>query len=297
MTTKHAWASLFLIAIPVIAFSGCSSEQANHADNAALRVMTFNLRTAATIDRFAWEKRRPAVRELLMQEKPDLIGTQEGTYAQLANMADDLPAYRWIGEGRDGERRGEFSAIFYNKERMKPLQQGNFWLSGTPDVPGSKTWGNTYPRMATWALFQDLRTRKKVYAINTHLDHQSELARQKGAELIIQTANTFEPGIPILLTGDFNSKQGGYSYEIFVNKGSMKDAFADAEVRVREELGTMHHFTDPTGGGKDNKIDWILYRGHVNVLRSEVVTFGANRIYPSDHYPVLADILLLDRQK
>ena len=287
--------SLLLMVLSGIALSGCAANA--HSSQVSLRVMTFNLRTAAAIDHFSWEKRRPAVRELIVQEKPDLIGTQEGTYAQLLNIAEDLPSYEWIGEGRDGGNQGEFMAIFYNKDRLKPLQYGHFWLSNTPDVPGSISWGNRYPRMATWAKFQDLRTRKPFYIINTHLDHQSELARQKGAELIVKTADSFDADVPILLTGDFNSKQGGYSYEIFIEKGNMSDAIVNAEMKVHDELGTIHHFTDPTGGGKDNKIDWILYRGEAAVLRGEVVTFQAEGVYPSDHYPVMADLVLDGKRK
>jgi endonuclease/exonuclease/phosphatase family metal-dependent hydrolase len=295
MAAKHRVPFMLFIALLVSSLAGCSRD--GNAEQTVLRVMTFNLRTAATIDQFSWVKRRPVVRELLLREKPDIIGTQEGTYAQLVNIAEDSPSYQWIGEGREGNNRGEFAAVFFNKARLKPLDQGHFWLSNTPDVPGSITWGNAYPRMATWVKFQDVRTRKTFYVINTHFDHQSELSRQKSAELIIRTADTFEAGVPVLVTGDFNSRQDGYSHDIFMKKGGMKDAYMEAAERINENYGTIHHFTDPSGGGKDNKIDWILYRGDVTVLRGEVVTFHADGQYPSDHYPVMADVTLGDRHK
>ena len=118
--------------------------------------------------------------------RPDLIGTQEGLYPQIKDIAADQPAYDWIGLGRDGGSRGEFMAIFYRRDRFEPLEYEHFWLSDTPDVIASSTWGNGVRRMVTWAKFRDRTTGREFYFWNTHLDHEVQFAREKSAELIRQ---------------------------------------------------------------------------------------------------------------
>ncbi len=115
-----------------------------------LRVMTFNLRFASLQKPNAWPDRRPVMRHLIDQEAPDIMGTQEGLYAQLRDLAADLPAYEWIGLGRAGGSRDEHCAIFFRRDRFEPVGFDHFWLSDTPNVIGSITWGHTYIRMVTW---------------------------------------------------------------------------------------------------------------------------------------------------
>ncbi|CAG7618477.1 endonuclease/exonuclease/phosphatase family protein [Paenibacillus allorhizosphaerae] len=276
------------VVLGITAVTGCTNEKPASTGANPVRVMTFNLRTAAAKDTHPWEKRWAVAKALVNKEKPDIIGTQEGLHNQLTDLEVGLPDYKWIGAGRDGGNQGEFMAIFYNKTRFKPLKQNHFWLSDTPDVPGSKSWGNNYVRMVTWVLFEDLTNQSKFYAVNTHLDHQSETARQRSAELIVKTMETFEPNVPVFLTGDFNAPVGSAPYKYFTVNGKMKDAVLEASERVNHATGTFHNYK---GGGTDT-IDWILYRGDVSVKRSEKVTFQLNGEYPSDHYPVMTDIVL-----
>lgn len=278
-----------VLAVTAAAVSGCSKDRPHSAAVETLRVMTFNLRTSAANDDHPWDKRWAAAKALIQSERPDIIGTQEGLRSQLSDLEVALPGYKWIGEGRDGGNQGEFMAIFYKEDRLKPLQQRHFWLSGTPDVPGSKSWGNRYARMATWVQFEDLATGRKLYAVNTHLDHQSEAARQLGAGLIARTIGQFEADVPILLTGDFNADVGSNPYRILLTEAGMKDAAKDAAERINEQIGTFHNYEEGAAG---RTIDWILYRGQVAVTRSEVVTFRLNGQLPSDHYPVMADVVL-----
>ncbi|MEF3304125.1 endonuclease/exonuclease/phosphatase family protein [Paenibacillus sp. GYB003] len=269
------------------AAGGCSKERPANANAAALKVMSFNLRTAAAKDDHPWAKRLSVAKALIQSEKPDLLGTQEGIRSQLTDLESALPGYKWIGEGRDRGGQGEYMAIFYNEARLKPLRQRHFWLSDTPDVPGSKSWGNSYPRMATWVLFEDRTTGHRFYAVNTHLDHQSEAARQLGAGLIARSIGEFGEDAPVLLTGDFNAAVGSGPYRILTAEGKLKDAVRDAAAKVNENVGTFHGYK---GGGSGQTIDWILYRGDVRVARSEVVTFSEGGQFPSDHYPVTAEI-------
>lgn len=143
------------------------------------KVMTYNLKYASPNPPNAWLQRRPVMVELIRQQAPDVIGTQEGLYQQLKDLASDLSEYAWIGLGRDGGSRGEFMAVFYRHDRLEPVEFDHFWLSDTPEAIGSTTWGNKTRRMATWVKFHDRQIDKPFYFFNTHFDNQVEVARQK----------------------------------------------------------------------------------------------------------------------
>jgi hypothetical protein len=144
-----------------------------------LRVMTYNLRFASTQSPNAWPDRRPVMQALINREAPDVFGTQEGLYGQLRDLAAGLPAYEWIGLGRAGGSKDEFAAVFYRRDRLEPVAFDHFWLSDTPEVIGSITWGHTYRRMVTWVRFRDRATGREFEFWNTHFDHQVEEARQR----------------------------------------------------------------------------------------------------------------------
>lgn len=253
-------------------------------------VMSYNLRFASTTPPNAWQDRRPAVRALLEKYTPDLIGTQEGVYAQLKDIAADLPAYDWIGLGRDGGSRGEFMAVFYRRDRFEPLEFDHFWLSDTPEVVGSSTWGNTNRRMVTWVRFLDRRTGRQFHFWNTHLDHALQPAREKGAELIrrrIEAIPAAHASLPLLLVGDFNAVAGANkAYDILLADGFLKDTWTIASERRNAEYNTFNGFETPRKEGK--RIDWILARGSVDVRASEIVTYTHDGRIPSDHFPVVA---------
>ena len=69
------------------------------------------------------------MRHRIRQVAPDLIGTQEGLYEQLKDLASDLPDYEWIGLAAKGGVVGEFMAVFYLRLRFEPLGYDDFWLS------------------------------------------------------------------------------------------------------------------------------------------------------------------------
>ena len=255
------------------------------ASSGPLKVMSFNLRYAAN-DSQPWENRRPVTRNLILEHQPDVIGTQEGLHRQIVDLENDLPGYDRIGVGREGGSLGEYMAIFYNTERLRPLEQSHFWLSDTPQTISSASWGNQIPRMATWVRFQDLRNGKTFYMVNTHLDHQSEVSRQKSAALIVDKMKAFDPDIPVVITGDFNTLPGSDTYSIFTSNG-LSDAHVTAKKRTNDDLGTFHNYKYPTGGGSGNRIDWILHGQGWNVLHSEIINYKENGQYPSDHYPVM----------
>jgi endonuclease/exonuclease/phosphatase family metal-dependent hydrolase len=267
------------------------AENPTNASPTALTVMTYNLRFASPNPPNAWPQRRPIMRELIRDLAPDVMGTQEGLYPQLKELAADLPDYDWIGLGREGGSRGEFTAVFYRRARLEPLAYDHFWLSDTPEVINSATWGNTYRRMVTWVKFRDRSTGTEFYLFNTHFDHQVQAAREKSAALVRQRVAALETKLPVLLIGDFNAAAGTNPvYKALTDDGFFTDAWLAAPERDGEGVGTSNQFKAPVPGGA--RIDWILVRGDVAVERAAISTFSRNGQFPSDHFPVLARLRL-----
>lgn len=255
-----------------------------------LRVMTYNLRYASTKQPNSWSARRPVARELVRKEAPDVIGTQEGLYAQLKDLSDDLPRYDWIGLGREGGSRGEFMAVFFRRERLEPIAFDHFWLSDTPEVVGSATWGHTNRRMVTWVHFLDRRSGRRFYLINTHFDHRVPLARERSAGLLLERMKALETRDPVIVTGDFNAAAGdSTAYSLLTASGPLRDAWLEAETKG-PALSTFHGYRTPHPDGR--RIDWILYHGSVICRSTRVITFAVDGQYPSDHFPVLAELEL-----
>ena len=261
---------------------------AHGSDTGDLKVMTFNLRYASNTPPNAWPARRPVVKSLIEQERPDIFGTQEGLWQQIKDIASDLPDYAWIGLGRDGGSRGEFMAVFYRRERLEPLEFDHFWLSDTPQVIGSTTWGNTNRRMVTWVRFRERQGGEEFYFFNTHFDHQVQAAREKSAELVLKRVDQLLTKLPVILVGDFNAAAGANkAYDTLVGDDRFTDTWTSAEKRGTA-VGTFHNYSGPKEGGA--RIDWILTRGPVRALSSEVITYAAAGQYPSDHFPVVATL-------
>ena len=253
-----------------------------------LVVMTYNLRYASAQPPNAWPDRRPLMRECLRELLPDLIGTQEGVYSQLKELAADLPEYEWLGLGRDGGSRGEFMAIFYKRARFEPLEYDHFWLSDTPEVIGSTTWGHSNRRMVTWIRFKDRVANQEFYLLNTHFDHQIQEAREKSAMLIRERVAKLNPALPIILTGDFNATAGDNpAYEVLVGDGYFTDTWKTAAERKGDPtLNTFNGFKPAVHDSQ--RIDWILTHGAVETATIQIIDFARDGQYPSDHFPVVA---------
>ncbi|MFB3161001.1 endonuclease/exonuclease/phosphatase family protein [Neobacillus sp. 179-J 1A1 HS] len=257
-----------------------------------LKLMTYNIKNAADIlpHPHSWEERKEMIKELIQLESPDLIGMQECLVNQVYDAADMLPEYDWVGLGREGGSKGEYTAIFFKKDRFKVMEYNHFWLSETPNVIGSTSWGNSVARMVTWARFVDVKTNLQFYHMNTHLDHESSNARVKSAQLIIKKIDEFDPNLPIIVTGDFNENINTKPYEVFLTEGSFSDTWNMTNLRDNEELGTFNDFRDPHGGKE--RIDWILVQGNMIVESVGIVANHSNGRFPSDHYPVVAKLYM-----
>lgn len=255
--------------------------------------MTFNLKFAENTPPNAWSARRPVVRELVRNARPDVMGTQEGLPDQLRDLAQDLaPDYEWIGEGREGGGAGEYVAVLFRTDRLRAVESGNYWLSETPERPGSRSRGANLPRMVTWVRFEDRAAGRDFYLINTHFDHESGNARVSSAELILNRCARFAASMPIVLTGDFNDVPGSPAFEV-LRAGGFTDTWGSASRRGRE-YATFHGYRGAVAGGP--RIDWILTRGSVLAESVEIRTYAhmpdGNRQFPSDHFPVQACLRL-----
>ena len=276
-----------IVMLPAVA----NAADAARASASELVIATYNLRFAGSEAANAWPERRPVVKALLDRYQPDLIGTQEGLYHQLKDIAADQPAYDWIGLGRDGGSRGEFMAIFYRRDRFEPLEYDHFWLSDTPEVIASSTWGNGVQRMVSWVRFRDRVTGRAFYFWNTHLDHEVQTAREKSAELIRQRIGRLPTDSPLFLVGDFNSiAAANRTYDILTKEAGLTDTWSAARERRNEDANSFTGFGPLRREGE--RIDWILARGAMDVRATEVVTFRHGDQWPSDHLPVVAWITL-----
>lgn len=278
-----------LSALMFLAFATAGFAADPVAPALTLRVMTYNVQVPGNNPPHRWELRRPLMKELLTRENPDIIGTQEGVYEQLKNLAADLPTHDWIGLGREGGSRGEFMAVFYRRDRFEPLAYDHFWLSDTPDVIGSVTWGTRYRRMVTWVRFRDRPTGRVFEVWNTHFDHEIEPARQKSAALIRQRLAATDPALPLLLLGDFNCAGGAsVAYTELTEGAGLTDTWTTAARRTNEGLNTYNGHQPPPRDGV--RIDWILARRPLEVSEAAIVDFASPTLAPSDHFPVTATV-------
>jgi endonuclease/exonuclease/phosphatase family metal-dependent hydrolase len=285
--SRHSLAALARLLVGLVFATPAFGVHAGTAAGSNLCVMTYNLRFASERTPNAWTQRRPLVRDVIQLINPDVLGTQEGLYSQLKDLAADLPGYDWIGLGRDGGSRGEFMAVFYRKARLEPLAFDHFWLSDTPEVIGSSSWGNHFPRLVTWVKFRDQLTQDEFVLFNTHFDHESQKAREQSAQLVRQRVAALEPRLPVVLIGDFNAAaETNRAYTILTESGFFTDAWLAAAERRGEGFGTFNDFKAPVPNGP--RIDWILTRGSARVERVEISTFTRDGQFPSDHFPVAA---------
>lgn len=264
---------------------GLASMQARATD--PLSVMSFNIRLPAESDGVDyWETRKPLAVRMLREQQPDVIGLQELVKAQADYLARELPQYAWFGRGREADGGGEHMGVFYRKDRLKVIESGDFWLSDTPDVAGSITWGHPHPRMVTWALFEQRSDGRRFYLFNTHLPYrdEDEAARLKGAQAIARRLATLPDDVPVVLTGDFNTTPDSDAHAVLA--GTLQDAWTTAP-RVEGIDATFHGFT----GKADRRIDWIFVRGAQLESITSVTTRWNNR-YPSDHFPLVATLRL-----
>jgi endonuclease/exonuclease/phosphatase family metal-dependent hydrolase len=264
-----------------------------------LRVMTYNIRyDDPRAGELAWANRREMVASMIRLHRADLVGLQEALANQLADLERLLPGFVAFGVGRDGGRKGEFSAILYNKARFALLGGETFWLSETPAVAGGRGWDAAYPRVVTWAKFRDKATGRIFYHFNTHFDHRGELARVESARLLRRSvARIAGPIAPVVVTGDFNFREAAEGYRVLT--GGVKEQLSGARALRDARRHSLHPHHGPTATFNDfkalvpdMKIDYVFVAGRVSVLQHAALSDTWDGRFPSDHLPVLAEVVL-----
>ena len=267
--------------------------------------MSFNVRGSFHDARKknAWRNRAKLNVATIERYAPDVIGLQEAQRGNLDAYRTHLPRYNHIPGPKYGNTiPHDYNTILYYPERLEPLDSGGFWLSETPERH-SKSWETRVARSATWALFRVPGTGLCILHLNTHLDHVSALARREGSRLIIdkvaEISDRTGEGPAVILTGDFNARPGSATYKNLTEAG-----FVDTYLATGNEDGqaanTFHAFkgarySDAHPGRGPRRIDWILLKdprgrlrlGSHNIIRDADEDSG---LYPSDHYPIVADL-------
>ena len=268
----------------LILFSMTSSSQ-------SLKVMTYNIRLDIASDSAnSWPLRKDYFTAQLKFYEPDIFGIQEALPHQVTEISNKLPAYSFIGIGRDGIGKGESSNIFFKKDRFNLKSQGTFWLSETPDSM-SKGWDAALNRVCTYGLFQDKKSKKNFWVFNTHLDHVGEVARTKSIQLILSRIAALNTGhYPVILTGDFNSEPN--TDRIIALKKEMDDCREVSEEPPFGPAGTFNAFkhNEPV----TRLIDYIfISKGKKLLVKKYAVLSDSKDLkYPSDHLPVYVELMM-----
>ncbi|PPF26097.1 hydrolase [Rathayibacter rathayi] len=254
-----------------------------------LHVMTYNIRrrmprlTSRAADQ--WDRRRPLVRRLLKQERPSILAVQEALPAQSDAVHEAMgSSFEAMGFGRDADRGGERVMLFVDRRRFDVRHWSQIALSDTPDIAGSRSWGNRIPRTAVIAELTNSATSRELTVISTHFDHISRRSRQRSAELIAERVLAL--GRPAIVMGDMNTDIDTVPYRALLDGGCLADSWEAAERQLTHSWSTFSNYRPPAPG---KRIDWLL----VSEGAFEVVSAGINAVRyggaaPSDHEPVQA---------
>jgi len=273
------------------------------AEPVELRVMSFNVRfskpgasEAASENNWADAKfpRRERAIRVIRDNRPDVLGVQEARGPQVNDLRDALPDYAFYGVGRDdGKTDGEFCGIFYRNDRFKQNDAGSFWLSDTPDKPGTSFYKalNACARIASWVRLADKQSGREILVLNMHWDHISESARQQSAALVHERLSTLAPGLPAIVMGDLNALENSPAVIKLISADehgrTLADSYRELHPRRSPEEAS---FNDWRGTRKGSRIDFILHTAEFKPVAAEIVRTSYEGHWPSDHYPVTATL-------
>ncbi len=272
--------------LAVVSLAGCTSKP----ELVKARWATINVRMDTPNDSLnSWSYRKDRMGKFINEMKFDVFGTQEVLHHQFEDLKAMLPGYEAVGVGRDdGKTKGEYSAVFYRKDKFDALDSGTFWLSENPENIGALGWDAVCPRIATWAKLQEKATGKIIMAVNTHFDHVGVEARKQSALLIIRKIKEIVGDNPAVVTGDFNVNDKSDAYAtITTNEFVLKDSRKIAE----KVTGVNYSFHDYTRRPLEKRtiIDFLFVTPSIKVLHSDIPQEDASAIL-TDHNPVWIDI-------
>ncbi|PST84664.1 endonuclease [Pedobacter yulinensis] len=272
----------------------------------AHRTMTCNIRVALAEDDaqgLGWNHRKDACLKIIARQQPDLVGFQEVLKVQADDIRHYFKEYALIGfDGPEMDAHaGEpyfgiaKNPVMYRKSRYELLAAGTYWLSETPLVAGSSSWGTARARHVNWVRLRDKSTGRDFRLVNTHLDHKSQPAREKQIALLLAECGEYQADYPQVLTGDFNARSSNAVYSLLEKSGWLD---THKQLHPASKAFTVHGFRGKAypetlePGKTPGKIDFIFFRGPVVPLSSAIIDEQLNGHYPSDHFFVSADLRL-----
>ena len=277
MRTPHH----IIISILIMYIFSCTSKTTT--------VMSYNIRYDNKWDKEnSWDTRKESIVRIFEKYSPSFIGTQEGLAHQIDYMDSALTGYDYIGVGReDGEKKGEFCAIYYISDTYNVIESSTFWLSDNPENV-SIGWDAALERICTYGLFEHKQSKNRIWVFNTHFDHMGEIARKKSSELILARINDLNNfSGPIILMGDFNSLPNSGPVHTILKE--FKDAFNISINKPKGPKGTYNGFNEDQPIEK--RIDYI-YVKNIDVRNHEHIDDRLdNSNHISDHLPVMVDII------
>ena len=254
------------------------------------RIMTLNLFNGNLYSFAAnhFSRRIGAIDEMIRKYEPDLIGVQELTEPMLKEMNGIFERYGIVGENRHSSFNDEYSAILYQKDRFEVLHHETLWLSETPQRKGSRLLMSQFPRITTFAHFKDREDKTEISFFNTHLDVNFRQVRIRQARILRDLIYDYHRGSCTFVTGDFNDVSDSETLNIICS-ASLKDLSASLSAStLRGRIGSARFHQKPVD--------------HILVSEDILSEYTAERIdttfaghWPSDHYPLIAEVFLKDK--
>jgi len=300
-----------ILVLASIALCGCQTQKTE------LKAASFNIHLAPTPDFNAWQVRKSSVAELVRYHDFDVFGTQEGFFHQIEDITKIDDVYAYVAHGRDdGNKKGETSAVIYKKAKYQLLDSGKFWFA-EDTTKAAKGWDADCVRICSWAKLKDKNTGKIFYFFCLHFDHRGNVARQKSAELLLVKVKEIAKDNPFVIVGDFNLAPDTSPMQTILKSPMIVDTYSASEAKPYVcSLGTWHGYAGTPPKDSNNRIDYVLTSKGVKVKKYAVLTdrivsnpnakgkvwavnedgtkgITADKVkYPSDHYPVVADLEL-----
>lgn len=255
-----------------------------------VKLMTYNIRMDNPNDgENAWPNRKETLTNQILFYAPDVVGIQEGLEHQVHYLDANLDSYKRVGVGRADVKEegvGEYSAIYYNRKKLKKIKSGTFWLSESPDVP-SRGWDASLNRICTYILLKSKSSGENFWVFNTHFDHRGVEARKKSAELIVEKIVSLNKNkLPIFLMGDFNLQPTDTPIQFLAEQ--FNDSKEFSQLPPFGPVGTFTGFD--INRKTDKRIDYIFTsKKNIKVKKYAVLANINDHKYPSDHFPVYVE--------
>lgn len=258
-----------------------------------MNVMSFNIRLNTPSDSLnAWPNRKEKVISQILFHEVHLLGVQEALHDQMMDLQQGLKNFKFTGKARDdGKQKGEYSAIFYDTSKFELVGSNTFWLSKTPEIPGSKDWDAAITRIVTWARFRDIKSGKLFYVFNTHFDHMGKEARKESAKILLNKVKELAGKIPAVVMGDFNSTPADEPITILTDKNNKDHLRNTSEISLTPHYGPTGTFNAFRSSEiNDQPIDHIFIKGEWLVLSHATISQAWGGRFASDHFAVFVKL-------